>query len=62
MRAVDCWCGYLVQGDDDEELERGLREHVNQVHADEGRSDEDVRSRVSERSYEPPTGEPPWAY
>lgn len=51
-----------MQGDNDEELERGLREHVDKEHADEERSDEDVRSRVSERGYEPPTGDPPWAY
>jgi predicted small metal-binding protein len=62
VRAVDCWCGFLVQGENDEELVRGLREHVDNEHADEQRSDEDVRSRVSERGYEPPTGEPPWAY
>jgi predicted small metal-binding protein len=62
VRAVDCWCGFLVQGENDEELVRGLREHVDNEHADEPRSDKDVRSRVSERGYEPPTGDPPWAY
>jgi hypothetical protein len=62
VRAVDCWCGSLVQGDDDEVLESALKEHVNAEHADEPRSDEEVRSRVAERAYEPPTGDPPWAY
>jgi predicted small metal-binding protein len=62
VRAVDCWCGFLVQGENDEELVRGLREHVDNEHADEQRSDDDVSSRVSERGYEPPTGDPPWAY
>jgi hypothetical protein len=62
VRAVDCWCGSLVQGDDDEALENALREHVNSEHADERRSDQEVRSRVAERAYDPPTGNPPWAY
>jgi predicted small metal-binding protein len=62
VRAVDCWCGYLVQGENDGELERGLREHLDEEHGNEQRSAEDVRSRVSQHSYEPPTGDPPWAY
>jgi predicted small metal-binding protein len=62
VRAVDCWCGQVVQGEDDDELGRRLRDHVDEAHADERRSDEEVRSRVAERGYEPPTGEPPWAY
>lgn len=52
----------MVQGADDEELARRLREHVDEAHADEPRSEDDVRSRIAERGYEPPTGEPPWAY
>lgn len=61
MRAVDCWCGQLIQGEDDEELVRLLTEH--DVHAHGGvRAEEDVRERVSSRAYEPPTGDPPWAY
>jgi predicted small metal-binding protein len=62
VRAVDCWCGQTVQGEDDEELVRRLREHLDDEDAEEPRSDEEVRSRVAERGYEPPTGEPPWAY
>jgi predicted small metal-binding protein len=62
MRAVDCWCGAIVQADGDEELESALKEHVNAEHADEERSDDEVCSRVAERAYEPPTGDPPWAY
>ena len=62
VRVVDCWCGFLVQGDDDEVLANALGEHVNAEHADEPRSDDEVRSRVAERAYEPPTGDPPWAY
>jgi predicted small metal-binding protein len=62
VRAVDCWCGQTVQGEDDEELVRRLRGHLDEEHAEEPRSADDVRSRVAERGYEPPTGEPPWAY
>lgn len=61
MRAVDCWCGQLVQGEDDEELVVRLGEHVREAHAGE-RDDDAVRARVGERAYEPPTGDPPWAY
>jgi predicted small metal-binding protein len=61
MRAVDCWCGQLVQGEDEDELVRRLAEHVREAHADE-HDEAAVRERVSERAYEPPTGDPPWAY
>jgi hypothetical protein len=61
MRAVDCWCGQLVQGDDDAELVERLREHVAEAHP--GDHDETaVRKRVADDAYEPPTGDPPWAY
>jgi predicted small metal-binding protein len=62
VRAVDCWCGQVVQGEDDEELARRLREHLDEAHAEERRPEDDVRHRIVERGYEPPTGEPPWAY
>lgn len=62
VRAVDCWCGYLVQGENDEELEGKLKAHLEAEHPDENRSEDDVRARVAERGYEPPTGDPPWAY
>ena len=61
MRAVDCWCGLLVHAKDDEELLGRLREHVAEAHPGE-HADEAVRERVATRAYEPPTGEPPWAY
>ena len=61
MRAVDCWCGLLLHGEDDAELLTRLREHVADAHPGE-RDDETVRNRVAAHAYEPPTGEPPWAY
>jgi len=61
MRAVDCWCGQLIQGNDDEELVRLLTGHDRDVHAGEHGEDA-VRSRVERCAYEPPTGDPPWAY
>ena len=61
MRAVDCWCGQLVLGEDEDELVRRLGEHVREAHADE-HDEAAVRKRVSERAYEPPAGDPPWAY
>jgi predicted small metal-binding protein len=62
MRAVDCWCGQIVQAESDQELADALREHVTAEHGDEPRSDDEVRARVAEEAYEPPTGDPPWAY
>jgi hypothetical protein len=61
VRAVDCWCGQLVHGEDDGELLSSLREHVDEAHPGE-HDEESVRERVRTESYEPPTGEPPWAY
>jgi predicted small metal-binding protein len=61
MRAVDCWCGQLIQGEDEEELARRLAEHVGEAHAGE-RDEAEIRERVTSRAYEPPTGDPPWAY
>jgi predicted small metal-binding protein len=62
MRAVDCWCGQMVHADSDEELTRALRDHVAAEHGEERHSDDEVRIRVAEQAYEPPTGDPPWAY
>jgi hypothetical protein len=50
----------VVQGENDEELVGRLRGHLNDEHPTEERTD--VRGRVADRGYEPPTGEPPWAY
>jgi hypothetical protein len=61
MRAVDCWCGQLIQGEDDEQLVQLLAEHDADAHAGE-HDEEAVRDRVKKRGYEPPTGDPPWAY
>jgi hypothetical protein len=61
MRAVDCWCGQVVQAEDDGELARLLAEHDAEAHAGE-HGPEAARERVSTRAYEPPTGDPPWAY
>jgi predicted small metal-binding protein len=61
MRAVDCWCGQLIQGEDEKELVGRLGEHVRKAHPGE-HDDAAVRERVVARGYEPPTGDPPWAY
>jgi predicted small metal-binding protein len=61
MRAVECWCGLLVHGEDDEEVVARLREHVAKAHPGE-HDDAAVRERAAAQAYEPPTGEPPWAY
>jgi hypothetical protein len=62
VRAVDCWCGQIVQAEDNERLVRALGEHVREEHPDEGYGEAQVRERAAQQAYEPPTGDPPWAY
>ena len=61
MRAVDCWCGHEIHGEDDDELTRLLAEHDASEHDGE-HGEAGARERVASRAYEPPTGDPPWAY
>jgi hypothetical protein len=61
MRAVDCWCGQLLQAEDDEGLVSELTAHVAEAHGGE-HDGEAIRERVTRHGYEPPTGDPPWAY
>lgn len=45
-RIIDCPCGHKLVGEDDNELLRLAREHVDRDHPDMERSDEQVRERV----------------
>jgi predicted small metal-binding protein len=52
MRAIDCPCGHQFQADDDEELFRLCREHVDRDHPEMERTDEQIRERVAGDAYD----------
>ena len=47
--------------DDDAALVRELGAHVSEAHADEPRSEDELRERVEAKAEDPPD-RPPWAY
>jgi predicted small metal-binding protein len=52
MRAIDCPCGHRLEAEDDEELFRKAREHVDQDHPEMERTDEQLRERVAADAYD----------
>ena len=52
MRAIDCPCGHRFEAEDDEELFRLCREHVDRDHLEMERSDEQIRERIVADAYE----------
>jgi predicted small metal-binding protein len=52
MRAIECPCGHRLEGEDDEELVRLARRHVEEHHPEMERSDEQLRARVAADAYE----------
>jgi predicted small metal-binding protein len=52
MRAIDCPCGHHLEGQDDDELFRLAREHIERDHPEMERSDEQMRERVAADAYE----------
>jgi predicted small metal-binding protein len=52
MRAIDCPCGHRLEGEDDEELFRLAREHVDRDHSELERTDEQLRQRVANDAYD----------
>jgi hypothetical protein len=47
MRAIECPCGHHLEADDDEQLFRLCREHVDREHPDMQRTDAQIRDRVA---------------
>ena len=47
-RALDCFCGVYLEGDNDEELLNWTRAHVSRKHSDMGLADEQIRKMVEE--------------
>jgi hypothetical protein len=52
MRAIDCPCGHRLEGEDDEELFRKAREHVDRDHPEMERTDDELRARVAADAYD----------
>lgn len=46
-RCIDCPCGHVLQGADDQESFRLARKHVDEDHPEMKRTDEEVRARVA---------------
>jgi hypothetical protein len=53
-RALDCFCGTYLEGDDDEELLNWARAHVSRKHSDMELTDEQIRQIVKEGAYDTP--------
>jgi hypothetical protein len=47
-RALNCFCGVYLEGDNDEELLNWTRGHVSRKHSDMKLTDEQVRMMVEE--------------
>ena len=52
MRAIECPCGHRLEGQDDEELFRLAREHVDRDHPEMERSDAQLRERIAADAYD----------
>ena len=52
MRVIDCECGSTIKAASDEELTSELREHMEEEHPDDQRSDEELDELVRERAYD----------
>jgi len=46
-RMIDCPCGHTLVGEDDQELFRRARDHVDRDHPEMIRTDEELRERVA---------------
>ena len=51
-RALGCFCGVYLEGDNDEELLNWTRAHVSRKHSDMGLTDEQIREMVEEEAYD----------
>ena len=52
MRAIDCACGHHFEAQDDDELFRLCREHVDCDHPEMQRTDEQLRGRIAADAYD----------
>ena len=53
MRAMDCPLeGHHLEADNDEALFKATRKHADEVHSEQGFTDEQLRSIIEEHVYE----------
>ena len=51
MRVIDCDCGATLQAANDDDLNRVVRQHMDDAHPDMGLDDEQVKALVGEKAY-----------
>ena len=51
-RALDCFCGQYLEGDNDEELLNWTRAHVSRAHSSVGLAEEQIQQIVKEGAYD----------
>ena len=51
-RALDCFCGEYLEGDNDKELLNWTRAHVQRKHSDMDLTDEQIEQVVAEGGYD----------
>ncbi len=51
-RALDCFCGEYLEGDDEKELLNWTQAHVERQHPDMQLTEEQVRKMVEEGAYD----------
>ena len=51
-RALDCFCGEYLEGDNDEELLNWTRAHVQRKHSDMDLTDEQIEQVVAGGAYD----------
>jgi len=51
-RALDCFCGQYLEGDDEEELLNWAKAHAERQHSDMQLTEEQVRKMVEEGAYD----------
>ena len=52
MIAIDCPCGHHFEAEDEEELFRLCREHVDSDHPEMERTDDQIRERIRGDAYQ----------
>ena len=53
MRAMECMLeGHHLEAEDDEELFKVTRKHADEIHPEQGFTEEQLRSIISEHVYE----------
>lgn len=52
MRVIDCACGTTIKAANDAELERWVREHIQEAHSGDELSDDEVKDLIARRAYD----------